>query len=97
MSRSLSLLAATLPILLSIATPVSAQQRTPADEHKVMLRERLKVADTNKDGLIDCDEAQAKLPRLAKRFDAIDADGDGKLSSDELRAAGQKMTNRRGR
>lgn len=97
MSRSLSLLAATLSVLLFIATSASAQQRALTDEQKATLQERLKAADTDNDGLIDRDEAQAKLPRLAKRFDTLDTDGDGKLSHDELRAAGQKMAERRGR
>ena len=42
-------------------------------------------------------QAAAKLPRIAKRFDTLDADGDGKLSPDEMRAAGQKMAARRTR
>lgn len=38
--------------------------------------------DTNGDGAIDRSEA-AKFPRLAERFDALDADKDGRLSADE--------------
>ncbi len=97
MSRSLSLLAATLLVFLFFATSASAQQRALTDEQKATLQERLKAADIDNDGLIDRAEAQAKLPRLAKRFDTLDADGDGKLSHDELRAAGQKMAERRRR
>lgn len=48
--------------------------------------ERLKAADTNGDGLISRSEAAA-LPRLAAHFDAIDANKDGQISFDELRAA----------
>ena len=97
MSRSVSLFAATLSVFLFIAASACAQQRTLTDEQKATLQERLKAADTDNDGLIDRAEAQAKLPRLAKRFDTLDADGDGKLSYDELRAAGQKMAERRRR
>lgn len=97
MSRPLSLVVAMFPLLLCIATPASAQQRAMGNEHKAMLQERLEAADTDKDGLIDRDEARAKLPRVAKRFDALDADRDGKLSHDELRAAGQELARRRRR
>lgn len=38
--------------------------------------------DTNQDGVIDRAEA-AKAPRLAARFDQMDANKDGKLSADE--------------
>jgi len=47
--------------------------------------ERLKAADTNADGLISRTEAAA-LPRLAEHFDAIDANKDGQVSFEELRA-----------
>ena len=48
--------------------------------------ERLKAADTNADGLISRTEAAA-LPRLAGRFERIDANQDGQVSFDELRAS----------
>ena len=47
--------------------------------------ERLRAADTNGDGLISRQEAAA-LPRIAKNFDAIDANRDGQVTADELRA-----------
>ena len=47
--------------------------------------ERLRAADTNGDGMISRQEA-ASLPRIAKNFDAIDANRDGQVTSDELRA-----------
>ena len=52
--------------------------------------ERLKAADTNGDGLISKAEAAA-LPRIAEHFDQIDANRDGQVSADELRAFHQKM------
>ena len=50
-----------------------------------MMQERLKAADTNGDGLLSRDEAKA-LPRIAGQFDAIDANKDGQVATDELRA-----------
>lgn len=41
--------------------------------------------DTNGDGMISRDEAAA-APRLADKFDQIDGNKDGKLSTDELKA-----------
>ncbi|MGN6093650.1 MAG: hypothetical protein ACTHOL_14965 [Luteibacter jiangsuensis] len=39
------------------------------------------------DGFIDRKEAEAGLPRIAKNFDKIDTNQDGKLSTDELKQA----------
>lgn len=51
--------------------------------------ERLKAADTNGDGMISRSEAAA-LPRLAPHFEQIDANRDGQLTMDELRAFHQQ-------
>ena len=47
--------------------------------------ERLKAADTNGDGMISRQEAAA-LPRIAKNFEAIDANRDGQVTGEELHA-----------
>ena len=52
--------------------------------------ERLKQADTDGNGLISKEEAKA-LPRILKHFDEIDANHDGQLSPDELRAFHETM------
>lgn len=49
--------------------------------------QRLQAADQNGDGLISRNEAQAYMPGLATRFDTIDTDKDGNLSTAELEAA----------
>lgn len=53
------------------------------------MQERLKAADTNADGFISLEEAQAALPGLAAHFAAIDTDGDGRISLAEIEAAHQ--------
>ena len=51
--------------------------------------ERLKAADTNGDGMISRAES-AGLPRIAQHFDQIDANRDGQVTKDELRAFHQQ-------
>jgi Ca2+-binding EF-hand superfamily protein len=51
--------------------------------------ERWKHLDADGDGRISRAEA-AKFPRLAEHFDAIDTNGDGFLTPDELKAAHAK-------
>jgi Ca2+-binding EF-hand superfamily protein len=45
--------------------------------------QRFKSADKDSDGTLTKDEAKA-LPRVAKNFDAIDADKDGTVSEQEI-------------
>lgn len=48
---------------------------------------KFKAADKNGDGALSKEEAQAAhMPYIAKNFDAIDADKDGKVTPKELRA-----------
>jgi hypothetical protein len=48
--------------------------------------ERFKHADSNGDAKISRAEAETNAPRLAKKFDAIDANKDGQLTQEELSA-----------
>jgi Ca2+-binding EF-hand superfamily protein len=77
-------------LLLTAAALVSASTLVIAHEGKGPQRaamiERLKAADTNGDGMLSRQEAAA-LPRLADRFDAIDANRDGQVTFEELRAS----------
>jgi Ca2+-binding EF-hand superfamily protein len=52
--------------------------------------ERFKEADANGDGQLSLDEVQAKMPRLADRFAAIDTDTNGLLSKEELQHSGRR-------
>lgn len=54
-----------------------------------------KKVDTNGDGKISRDEANANAPHLAKNFDKIDTDHDGTISREELHAAREAMHERR--
>jgi Ca2+-binding EF-hand superfamily protein len=55
---------------------------------KARMEERFKDADANGDGQLSLDEAQAKLPKLAQRFNTLDADKNGLLSKEELKRGG---------
>ena len=80
-------------LALSATGAAFAQQSAPAGErpmHQHMM-DRMKAADTNKDGLISKDEAAKSLPHLAEHFDQIDTNKDGFISPDELKAFGEKM------
>ena len=57
-----------------------AEARARADE-------RWKSADTNGDGAISREEAQASMPRMAENFDKLDANSDGKIERSEMHQA----------
>jgi hypothetical protein len=52
--------------------------------------ERFRSADTNGDGSIDLAEAQQGMPRAAEHFGELDADSNGLLTHEELRAGMHK-------
>jgi len=56
--------------------------------------EWFKKVDTDGDGTISRQEAEANAPRLAKHFDQIDTDHDGTISRAELKAARKAMHER---
>ncbi|MDB5799765.1 MAG: calcium sensor EFh [Rhodocyclales bacterium] len=88
----------TLLLILAVsASGIALAQQPPAAgpmHHDMM--ERLKSADTDKDGLISRAEAEKGLPRLAEHFDRLDTNKDGKISPDELKAMAEKMRHHRG-
>ena len=87
-----SVLAITAIALASAATVVMAH---PEGQDRGAKFERLRAADTNGDGLLSRAEAAA-LPRLAERFESIDANADGQVSFDELRGARHKARDGKG-
>jgi Ca2+-binding EF-hand superfamily protein len=60
------------------------------DERAVMHRERtdklFQEQDTNRDGMLSAAETEATCSRLIRRFDAIDADGNGQITRAEIQA-----------
>ena len=69
------------------------------DECRAKMKQRaeewLTKVDTDGDGTISRQEAEANAPRLAKHFDEIDTDHDGTISRAELKAARKTMHERR--
>lgn len=49
-------------------------------------QEYFKRADTDGDGALSRAEAERGMPRIARKFDAIDVNRDGKVTQDEMRA-----------
>jgi hypothetical protein len=99
---SLSILAAiaALPPAAS-AAPVEAPTSASADgrdlaalEHRWAVPLMFNSFDTNKDGYISRQEASASS-LLAREFNQLDKDGDGRLSVDELGAADASRTTAR--
>ena len=57
----------------------------------------LKAADKDGDSKISREEANASMPRLAKNFEAIDANKDGFVTKEEMRAFREKNGGRMGK
>jgi Ca2+-binding EF-hand superfamily protein len=72
-------------IAIALVSAASLVLAAPAEGRRGAGMERLRAADTNGDGMISRQEAQA-LPRVAGKFDAVDANGDGQLTMEELHA-----------
>lgn len=77
-------------LLGGISVVSSAQQGPMHASGKAHMLERLKTADTNGDGMISREEANA-LPKLSKHFDEIDTDKNGLISLQEFETAMKKL------
>jgi colicin import membrane protein len=53
-----------------------------------------RLADGNGDGFVTREEAQGRMPFLAKEFQRVDTDGDGRVSPHELMQFRQEMLSR---
>ena len=58
--------------------------------HQAHPQEWWQKVDADHDGSISQAEATANAPRVAKHFDQLDSNGDGKITPDELKAATKK-------
>lgn len=89
--------AAQAPALSSRFEQVDANRdaKLSQQELRASAEDRLQAADANQDGYIDRAEADASLPRLARFFDRIDGNGDGKLSVEEAQQVASRFSGRR--
>ncbi|WP_411881848.1 EF-hand domain-containing protein [Polaromonas sp. YR568] len=73
-----------LALLSTVALAAAAQAQAPnaarLEKARTELQKRFEAADTNRDGKLTREEAQAKMPRIYKSFDAIDAGHTGAIS-----------------
>jgi len=77
-------------LLAGLSVAVLADDATTDERHAKMrakLIEKFNAADTNHDGKLTLEEAQAGLPRLAQNFSKIDTAGHGYITIDDIRMA----------
>jgi Ca2+-binding EF-hand superfamily protein len=84
---TVSRLAVVLSAAVAFFIPLLA---VSAEEHGARMEAHFKAADKDNDGSLTREEAKA-MPRVAKRFDAIDADKSGTVSLAEIQAAKKQM------
>ncbi len=87
-----SALTATLLAGFALASQASEGATSPDrkarhEEMKAHMLERFKAADTNGDGMISREEANAGLPQLARHFDRINTGKNGLITMQEFEAA----------
>lgn len=85
MSRSPFFLAAGLGLLLA-AGAAGAQTQGDARQQRLLqqLQQRFTQADSNHDGHLSREEAQAGMPRVYQHYDEIDASHSGALSLEDI-------------
>lgn len=66
-------------------------------EREAHFTERFKKADADGNGILSRAEAETGMPRLVRHFDTIDANRDGQVTMDEIRAARKARGARKGR
>jgi Ca2+-binding EF-hand superfamily protein len=88
MTSSFTLRALSIMGLLALGAAAYAQAPNAArmEKARTELQKRFDAADTNKDGKLSREEAQAKMPKVYKNFDAIDAGHTGAISLADIEA-----------
>jgi Ca2+-binding EF-hand superfamily protein len=86
-----SMIAAVLAVLLPVGAAMAQDQGTTKAARGEKFNERFSEADVNGDGKLTLEEAQAKMPMVAKHFDEIDVDKKGYVTKAEVAKAMRKM------
>jgi Ca2+-binding EF-hand superfamily protein len=73
---------------------MDAHRQAMHGEMRAHGEERWKAADTDGDAAISRDEAKVAMPRLAAEFDKVDANADGKVTREEMRAVRSQRKDR---
>ncbi len=89
-----------VPVQRATPAPVAAPAEQAAMPQKSQgFREEtmaeFKSADADRDGYLSADEARAKFPMLAKNFQRVDGDGDGRISPREFFQAKRALLERK--
>lgn len=78
--RTLSIMGLMGFLVLGTTAHAQAPNAARLEKARTELQKRFDAADTNKDGKLTREEAQAKMPRVYKNFDTIDAGHAGSVS-----------------
>lgn len=80
-----------LPLLCTLTLAAAVHAQAPGapnaarlDKARTELQKRFDAADANRDGKLTREEAQAKMPRIYKNFDAIDTAHAGAISLSDI-------------
>lgn len=71
---------------LACAAPQSDTPSPQMQRMQQMLQQKFEAADTNHDGKLSRDEAQAGMPRVAAHFDDIDTAHSGSITLAQIEA-----------
>jgi Ca2+-binding EF-hand superfamily protein len=78
------------------AFAMNHEGKPSAEQHKEMAKKKWQSVDTDKDGSVSKQEAEAaKMKGLVEHFDQFDSNKDGKISDEEMRAAHQQRHEKR--
>ncbi|MBS0444906.1 MAG: EF-hand domain-containing protein [Proteobacteria bacterium] len=86
-----TIVAAVAVALLSAGAAMAQDQGGGKAARGEKFSERFDAADANGDGKLTLEEAQAKMPMVAKHFDEIDVDKKGYVTKAEVAKAMRKM------